>query len=92
MDTMPVIHMELEGMKRTLYNALTQQALQLDTDINKAVESFCTQGNLAYVINNKVNAVLEVIIKEEVEKFYSKGEGRTIIAEAVKTHLLKDNK
>ena len=92
MDTMPVIHMELEGMKRTLYNALTQQALQLDTDINKAVESFCTQENLAYVINNKVNAVLEAVIKEEVEKFYSKGEGRIIIAEAVKTHLLKDNK
>ena len=91
MDTMPIIRMELEGMKRTLYTALTEQELQLDVDINKAVESFCTPENLTYIITNRVNAVLEAAIKEEVEKFYYRGEGRAIIAEAVKNHLLKDN-
>lgn len=86
--TMPIIRLEVESMRYTIVTALTQYQAQLDSDIKKAVDLYCTPENIQKVIQDVTFSTLNYVIKEEVEKFFRYGEGRTVIAESVKETLL----
>jgi hypothetical protein len=87
-EAIPIVRLEVERMKQTIVTALTHQALQLDRDIQTAVESYCTERNIAALIQGEVNRVLDSVIAEEVKRFFQYGEGRKVVAEAVKKRLL----
>lgn len=87
----PIIRLELQSMKEVILNAFSEKILSLDADMQRAVEAYCTPENIAHVITEHVNIVLDTVIKEEVQRFYTYGEGRSIIREAVEKRL-KDNK
>ena len=87
---MPIIRLELEGMRQTLCAALSQHAAQMDEDIRRAVEGFCTSENLAYVVQTAAREQLKNTIEEEVQNFFRYGPGRRAVAEAVRECILKN--
>ncbi len=84
----PIIRLELQGMKHTLAMALTEYVTQMDADIQQAIERYCTAENLTQIIAETVQRTLDVVVQEEVKRFFEYGEGRKVVAAAVKEKLL----
>lgn len=87
---LPIIRLEVEGMKYAICTALTEHAAQMDADIKAAVELYCTPENIKKIVTDSATRILDATIREEVEKFFRyNGEGRKAVAEAVKECILK---
>jgi len=84
----PIIRMEVEGIRRTMVMALTEHAAQMDEDIKNAVEAYCTPENISRIIHEAAYRALDSAIKDEVTTFFRCGPGRKAVAEAVKDCLL----
>ena len=83
----PIIRLEVEGMKHTIAAAMTEYAAQMDADLQKAVEDYCTSGNIANIVRTTAYSVMDQVIREEVRSFFVHGNGREAIKEAVKQRL-----
>lgn len=84
----PIVRLEVQGMKHAIQTALMDHQQQLNRDIAAAVDAYCEPENLAAVVQGEVHRVLESVIKEEVQKFFRYGEGRKVVADAVKAKIL----
>jgi len=88
MNTLPVIKIELESMRATIHTMLTRHAAMLDTQINEAVDKFCSEEQLAAVIAQTVKDQITMAVKDEIRNQFSyTGAGRKAIREAVNTHF-----
>ena len=87
---LPIIRLEVEGMKRTIVVALTSHAAQMDQDIRQAIEEYCTPENLGRIVRDAAHAQLTAAIAEEVRMFFWNGPGRQAVAAAVKESILKN--
>ena len=87
---LPIIRLEVEGMKRTIVTALTEHSAQMDADIQAAVEYYCTPENLSKVVRQEADRQFDHAIREEVTKFFRFGDGRKAVAEAVRESILKN--
>jgi hypothetical protein len=67
-----------------------ETALQLDEQIQRAVEEFCEPQHVRTVIRTAVFKTLAAVLDEEVRNFYMKGEGRAVIRAAVEKKLKDD--
>jgi len=85
---MPIIRLEVQGMKHTITHALMEHQTQMDEDIQKAVEDYCSEENISRVITQACRAELEQAIKEEVSSFFRYGDGRKAIKAAVGANLM----
>lgn len=85
----PVIKLEVEGMKYAIKTALTQHQAAMDKAVNQALEQICSEENIKYIVESEARRVLEQVIQEEVVKFFRYGEGRQAVAESVKETILK---
>ena len=83
----PIIKLEIEGMRQTIQTALTEYALQFDSMVKEALDSYCTEENIKAIIDTTTRNTLNAVIREEVRSFYVHGEGREIIKEAVVKRL-----
>jgi hypothetical protein len=82
--TIPIIRLEIEGMKATVCTALTQYAAKMDADIQHAVNSYCESGNLERVVREAATNALDAVVKEEVRYLFSHGSiGRKAVKEAI---------
>ena len=90
MPPFPIIRFELEGIKRSMLIALTQHQALMDADLKAAVEAYCTPENISKVIHEAAYSALNYAIKEEVNAFFRHGEGRKVVAAAVKEAILKN--
>lgn len=87
--SIPIIRLEVERMRHTMVTALTAASLKLDEDIQRAVEEFCQPEHIAQIIHDETERTLNVVIAEEVQKFFRYGEGRKAVAESVKKRLME---
>jgi hypothetical protein len=85
---LPIIRLEVEGIRRTMSAMLAEHAVQMDADLREAVDAYCTPENLARVVKDAATRALDATIKEEVEKFFRWGDGRAAVAAAVKESIL----
>jgi len=85
---MPIIRLEIEGMKQQICIALSEYSMQMDKDIQTAVDAYCTPENITRIVRQAAFNALNYVIKEEVDKFFRYGEGRKAVAEAVKGSIL----
>lgn len=83
----PVIRLELNHMKQTLMVALSEYAMQLDTDIKAAVEAYCTPDNLRKVIQESIRQAMSGVLRDEARRFFEYGEGRKAIVDTIKACL-----
>lgn len=85
----PMIRLEVEGMKRSIVTALLEHQAKMDADVIAAVEAYCQPENISRVIHEAAQTALDNAIREEVKAFFWSGLGRKAVAEAVKETLLK---
>jgi hypothetical protein len=84
----PIIKLEVQGMKHTVQTALAQYAAQMDSSVQAAIEAYCSDDNLNAVINAAVRGALEEAIKSEVQDYFRwSGAGREAVRAAVTEHL-----
>ncbi len=84
----PIIRLEIEGMKRTLMRALPEHAAEMDASVQAAVEAYCTPENIGAIIEKAVKDALDAAVKEEVRTFFQwSNPGRLAVREAVIKHL-----
>lgn len=80
----PIISLEVQGMKHTMKLALMEHAALLDKSIQKAVEDYCTEGNINAIVRREAQLQLDAALKEEVKRFFDwSGQGRAAVREAV---------
>lgn len=84
----PIITLQIEGMKHTIRTALMEQALKLDAGVQAALEKLCTEENISQIVHEEARRQLEAALKEEVRNFFSFNEGgRIAVREAVHEYL-----
>ncbi len=84
---LPIIRLQIEGVKYSVAMALTEYAAQVDADLQKAVEEFCTPENIGHIVQKEAWAVLDQVIREEVKSFFLRGHGREAVKAAVQEKL-----
>lgn len=88
METMPIIRLEIEHMKQTVFRALTQHAAAMDSSVQAAIEAYCTPENIDAVVRTAATAALDAAVKEEVRDFFQSSQpGRQAVREAVIEYL-----
>jgi hypothetical protein len=83
----PMVRLELEGMKYAIISAFNVHQAEQDANVRAAVEAYCNSGNLQQVLNTAVRETLNRAIKDEVERFYTYGEGRALVKRLVQERL-----
>lgn len=83
----PVVRLEIEGMRHALQVALADHVVRLDSDIQQAIANFCDDSKLQTLIDEQVNIHMRLAVESAVRDFFSYGQGRTVIKEQVFRHL-----
>jgi hypothetical protein len=81
--TFPVIKLEVERMQYAIKTALTQYEAQLDSDIQQAVDLYCTSENIQAIIHKTAVDEINRAIRTEIEYFFRSGNGKETIRKAV---------
>ena len=66
---------------------MSQYMVQMDEDIQAAVEEACTPENVRRIIVTEAGREIELTIKNELHQFFAFGDGREAIRSAVNTRL-----
>lgn len=85
----PIIRLEIEGMKQTIIQAITQHTAMMDSDIQAAVDRICTPEYISSLVVDVAQKEMASAIEREIKAFYSYGEGYQAIREAVATMFTK---
>jgi hypothetical protein len=88
MTSFPVIRLEVEGMRLSMLHAFSQLQIDQHAYVKEALEAYCQEGNLKAVFAEAVEKALDQAIREEVQKFFTYGEGRKAVVEAIQLKLL----
>jgi hypothetical protein len=84
----PIISLEIQGMKNTIKTALAEQAALMDKHIQDALEKLCTEDSVAAIVEAEARKQIELALKEEVQNFFRwSSNGRAAVREAVHEHL-----
>lgn len=83
----PIIRLEVEHMKHAMLAACSQYLVQLDEQVQAAVQKACTVENITRVVEQAADDAISKTIKEEIESFFRFGDGRRVIKDAVEKQL-----
>lgn len=84
----PVITLEIQGMKHTIKTALMREAAAIDSGVQAALDKLCTEENVARIVEDEARQQIESALKEEVKNFFRwSNAGRAAVREAVHEHL-----
>lgn len=85
---LPIITLEIQGMKHAIKTALIEHAVKMDSSIQQAVEEYCTEENINQIIKKTASDALDAAIKEEIRHFFQYSQtGRLAVREAVNDWL-----
>lgn len=85
--TMPVVSVELEGMKLHLKHAIAERQGWLDEWLEEQLNELLTPERLEADLKRQARDIVDRIVREEVERFYRYGNGRERIRAAVEAEL-----
>ena len=86
----PIITLEIQGMKNTIKHALMEQAASMDKGIQDALDRLCTEENVSRIVEEEARIQIQAALKEEVASFFRwSSAGRAAVREAVHEHLAK---
>lgn len=60
----PVISLEVQGMKYAIKRALSEEAMKIDANVQAAVEKYCSEENINYIVQEEVKKALDTAVKE----------------------------
>ena len=81
-STIPIIRLEVEGMKHAVLHAFSDHLLTMDEDIKAAVDKIVTPEYIQRIVENAAAEYMKVAIEEEIRNFYLYGDGRKAVKEA----------
>lgn len=87
MDGMPIIKLEIQGMKHTVMVALSEHHARISEEVQHALEQACSESNIRTIVALQVNAEVRKVMKEEIHYYFSIGEGRDAIREMARQRL-----
>lgn len=90
--TLAQIQLSIADMKMAIMHAFSEHTLAMDRDVRNAIEKFCSQENIAEVIEREVNNALGEIIADATRKFFQSVEIRKTISDAFIQHLKEGKK
>lgn len=90
--SIPIIRIELEGMKHTLMAAMSQHLLEMDDLIQVQVDRVCTPENISSIVYEQAKTQIKNAIDDAVRTFYSYGDGQKAVKEAVFQALKESRK
>lgn len=83
MRDMPIIRLEIEGMKASILHALTEYELQMDSLVKEAIERQCSSEHIHQLINYETSRAIDEAVKDEINNFFKYGKGRDAIKSAI---------
>jgi hypothetical protein len=83
----PVITLEVEGMRASIKTALTEYMTDLSSEIAEAVDRVCTAENVQALVTRQVQDVMVQVIREEVSRYYRQGPGQAAVRDIVESIL-----
>jgi hypothetical protein len=86
-DSIPIVRLELERMKFQIVTMLSSYTDELNANIQRAVDDYCTDENLHAVVRDAVKTTLNNVIKEQVNRYFTYGAGYRAVERAVKDGL-----
>lgn len=89
MHGMPIIRMEIQGMRETLVAALSEHRALIDRDVQSAVEHFCESDQITLMVSQTVQDTLKKVLAETIQYHFQYGQGREDIDRAVQFSLRK---
>ncbi len=90
MNPIPVIRIEVEAMKQTMFHAFHEQTLKLDEQFKLAIEDACKPEKIQSILTQAANKYIKEAVEDEVKSYFLFGDGRKHIAEQVKAKLEKE--
>lgn len=87
-NTLPIIKLEVEGMKHAIKVALSQHTIEIDAHIQAAINEYCTDDNLQTVIVAATKAAIDNVVKDEITRFFEYGDGRKAVSAAIEETIL----
>jgi hypothetical protein len=74
-------------MKYSLLATLREHCLELDEQVQRAVEAACEPGALQAMLNEVAAKEIRSAVSQEIERFYRYGKGREVIKDIVAAKL-----
>ena len=88
-NTVPIIKLEVAGMKYAIQTALLKHTAEMDEYVQQAVEAYCTDENIMRVVKTATTVALKDAIENAVSNFFKYGNGQTVVQQAIDESLLK---
>ncbi len=70
-------------MRHEVHVALTQHLTAIDVSVQEALKEVCSEENIKAVVHRQVEETLNLVMKEEVERYFRYGAGRVSVKHAV---------
>lgn len=83
----PIIRIEIEGMKQSILHAIAARQLVFDDYVKQALDRELTDENIQRMVDREVERSIAAAVHDEVERFYRWGGGRQHVADAVQKQL-----
>jgi len=84
----PIITLQVEGMKNTIKTALMEQVVAMDSAVQAALDKLCTEEQVAAIVEQEARRQIDAALKEEVQNFFRwNNAGRAAVRQAVHEHL-----
>lgn len=87
MNGMPIIRLELDGMKIAILHAFSEFQAATDAQVKAAMEKFCSPENVQRIVERCVEQEMKHAIEREIRNFFQLGAGRKFLAAAVAKKL-----
>jgi predicted methyltransferase MtxX (methanogen marker protein 4) len=88
MMAIPIIRLEVEGIKHTVEVALSEYSASMDADIQLAIADALTPEHVLSVVSSEVQKHMDAAIRTAVESFFRyNGSGAEFIKNAVHARL-----
>lgn len=86
----PIIRLEIDGMRHAIATALTEYVGIMDRDIQEVVRKFCEPGNITDFVQREARGAIEHVCKSEIEDFFVHGKGREAVRRAIREMLERE--
>jgi hypothetical protein len=89
-NAIPIIRLEVQGMKFAVEAALADYAQTMYNDLQAAVDAACSPEAVEVVLKATATREMQAAVEREIRTFFTYGPGAKVVAEAVRENLEKN--
>lgn len=79
MSGLPVLRIELEGMRHSIMHMLSAHHNDVEDLVQKETKAFIEGFDFASVVRRQLGPILEQVVKDSLTAFFLRGPGRQVI-------------